>query len=282
MCGDGIEPDRVVLDERMIEPVVLDHQVQDAVEERRVASRLDRQEQVAGPRNRRDARIHDHDLGPLLAGLPDVVRGDRRAFGDVGAADQDHVRAKDVTPGVGRAIDAERLLVARTGAHHAEPAVVVDVRGAQTHVGELAHQVGLLGGQAGAREDRERVAPVRSLYAIDLRSGPTDRVVVGHRPEAAWRAGILLVGVEQPIGMRLLQVALDAFRAHHPLVEREFVPRLHANHEVVLDLELHAALLTAEAAVRLDVRRWLDTDVQATFARVGEVRPELADRLAIE
>ena len=82
--------------------------------------------------------------------------------------------------------------------------------------------------------------------------------------------------------MRLLQIALDALRTHHPLVEREFVPRLDANDEVVLDLELHAALLAAEAAVRLDVLLWLDAGIESAVARVGEVRPELADRLAIE
>ena len=35
-------------------------------------------------------------LRPLLARLPDIVRGDRRALGDVGAADPDHVGAEDV------------------------------------------------------------------------------------------------------------------------------------------------------------------------------------------
>ena len=162
VLGDRVEADRVVVDERVIEPVVLDHQVQDAVEERGVAARLDRQEQIAGPRDRRDARIDDDDLRPVLAGLPDVVGRDRRALGDVRAADPDHLGAEDVAPGVCGAIDAERLLVARRGADHAEPAVVVDVRRAQTHAGELAHQVGLLGRQAGAGEDRERVASVRA------------------------------------------------------------------------------------------------------------------------
>ena len=91
------------LDERMIEPVVLDHQVQNAVEQRRIASRLDRQEQVAGPRDRRDARIDDDDFRAVLARLPDIVGGDRRALGDVGAADQDRrrrpgCRSKDWRP----------------------------------------------------------------------------------------------------------------------------------------------------------------------------------------
>ena len=72
------------------------------------------------------------------------------------------------------------------------------------------------------------------------------------------------------------------FRAQHPLVEGELVPRLDADDEVVLDLELHAALLAAEAAVRLDVFVGLDAGVQPAVSRVGEVRPELADGLAIE
>ena len=72
--GDRVEADGVRVDEVVIEPVVLDHQVQDAVEQRDVAAGLDRQEQVAGAGDRRDARIDDDDLRAVLAGLPDVVR----------------------------------------------------------------------------------------------------------------------------------------------------------------------------------------------------------------
>ena len=89
VLGDLVEADRVLADEVVIEPVVLDHQVQDAVEQGDVAARFDGQEQVAGPRQRRDARIDDDDLGAVLARLPDVMGGDRGAFGDVGAADPD-------------------------------------------------------------------------------------------------------------------------------------------------------------------------------------------------
>ena len=62
VLGDRLEADGVLLDEVVVEPVVLDHQVQDAVEQRDVAARLDRQEQVAGAGDRRDARIDDDDL----------------------------------------------------------------------------------------------------------------------------------------------------------------------------------------------------------------------------
>ena len=52
--------------------------------------------------------------------------------------------------------------------------------------------------------------------------------------------------------MRALQVALDALGTEHTVVEGELLPRLEADDFIVLDLELDAALLAAEAAVRLD------------------------------
>src|ERR1044072_5873926 len=54
--------------------------------------------------------------------------------------------------------------------------------------------------------------------------------------------------------MAVLHVALDALGAEHPLVEREVLPGLEADHLVVPHLELDPALLAAEAAVRLDQR----------------------------
>jgi hypothetical protein len=48
-----------------------------------------------------------------------------------------------------------------------------------------------------------------------------------------------------------------------PAVEGEVVPRLEARDDVVLDLELNAALLTAEAAVRLDKPVWLGVGGQS-------------------
>ena len=70
------------------------------------------QKQIAGARDRRDARIDDDDLGAMLARLPDVIGGDRRALGDVGAADPDDLGLENVAPWIGGAVDAERFLVA--------------------------------------------------------------------------------------------------------------------------------------------------------------------------
>jgi hypothetical protein len=173
-----VEADGVVLDEVVIEPVVLDHQVQDAVEEGDVAPRLDRQEQVAGAGDRRDARIDDDDLRPVLARLPDVVGRDRRALGDVRPADPDDLGLRDVRPRVGRAVDAERLLVPRRGADHAEPAVVVDVLRLQADAGELAHQVRLLVVRLAPLSTRRRRAVLATGCARSL-GDAADRLVVG-------------------------------------------------------------------------------------------------------
>src|SRR5262249_32679331 len=68
--GDGIETNGVVVDEVMIEPVVLDHQAQNAVKKGDVAPGLDREKQIRGARNRRDSRIDDDDLRAVFARLP--------------------------------------------------------------------------------------------------------------------------------------------------------------------------------------------------------------------
>ena len=56
---------------------------------------------------------------------------------------------------------------------------------------------------------------------------------------------------QQAVGVLVLHVALHALGAELPAVERELFPRLEADDLVVLHLELDAALLAAEAAVRL-------------------------------
>src|SRR5579871_3231307 len=70
MLGQLVETDRMLGDEILIEPVVLDHQMQYAVEKRTVATRLDGQEEIASASQRRETRINDDDPRSLLAGLP--------------------------------------------------------------------------------------------------------------------------------------------------------------------------------------------------------------------
>ena len=103
----------------VIEPVVFDHQVQNAVEQSDVAAGLDRKEQVAGAGQWSDPRIDDNDVRAVLAGLPYVVGGDGGAFGDIGPLIQIISASRMSLQGLAAPIDPEGLLVAGGGADHA-------------------------------------------------------------------------------------------------------------------------------------------------------------------
>ena len=179
----AIEAGGMCVDELVVEPVVLDHQVQNAGEERGITSGLDRQEQIARASDGCDPWILNDDPGALLPGLPEIVRRNRRALGDVRSGDPDDLGANHVGPWIGRTVDPERLLVRRTGAYHAQPTVVIDVRRLQAYACELAHQVGLLRRQTGPAQEPDRRASMCALKTIDLAGHPCDRVFIGHRAE---------------------------------------------------------------------------------------------------
>ena len=139
----------------------------------------------------------------------------------------------------------------------------------------LPEQVALLGRHARPAEDGEGVGAVLRLDALDLRRDPPDRLVVGDGPEPLGPRRVAEVGAGQPVVVRALQVAADALGAEHALVEREVLPRLEADDLVVLDLELDAALLAAEAAVRLDQPVGIDGRVEPLPGLVRLQRAEL-------
>ena len=283
--GDGrgrlVEADGVGVDELVVEPVVADQLVEHGAEQRRVGARTDAEEQIGGAGQRHDAGILDDQLGAAVAGLPDVAGRDRERLGDVGAGDPHDVGERDVAPRVGAAVDAERLLVAGAGRHHAVAAVVVEVGGLQGEAGELADQVALLVRQRDAGEHGEGVVAVGGLDAADLGDDPVERLIPRDPAEPAGCRRVALHRVQQAIGMAALEVALDALRAQLALVEREVVPRLEADHGVVVDLQLDPALLAAEAAVRVDDSVDLEPGVPTARRRLVEVRPVAGDQLLL-
>ena len=103
-----------------------------------------------------------------------------------------------------------------------------------------------------APESTPKAPAVLPLNALDGLGNVADGLLVGHRAEAGRCGRVTLVGVEETVGMVVLKVALDALGTEHALVEGELLPRLEADDLIVLDLELDAALLAAEAAVRVD------------------------------
>ena len=91
-CFDLLPAGGVRGDEVAVDPAALDHDVQHAVEDADVAARAHRDEQIGSARDRRHARIEHDELRAVLARLPEIVGGDRRALGDVRAGDQNHLR----------------------------------------------------------------------------------------------------------------------------------------------------------------------------------------------
>ena len=243
-----LEAGGVFLDETVVLQVVPQHDVQHSVEQRQIGAGTQRKEQVGIARDGRHARIGDDQLAAVVAALPDVVGGDGRAFAHVRADHEQHLRFRNFGPRNRTAIHVERELVGDAGGHHAEPSVVVDVSGPQRHTREFAHQVRLLGGERRASINRYRVFAVAVLHLAQTACGEGHGIVPTRLRETAVGAE---QRIEQPVGMIRLQVTLDALRAQHSAIEREILPRLEADHVVLPDLELDAALLSAEAAMRL-------------------------------
>src|SRR5262245_6587053 len=119
------------------------------------------------------------------------------------------------------------------------------------------------------------------LDAADLSHYPIEGVVPRDRPEAARCGGIPLQGMQQPVGMAALEVALHPFGAQLALVEGELVPRLETHHGVVACLELDPALLAAEAAVGVDDAVGLDAGVPAAGRGPVQVRAVAGDELLL-
>ena len=100
---------------------------------------------------------HDH----RRRRVPEHPRRQQRVVvGDVGSHQQDAVGHVEVGVGTGRAVAAERALVAGHRAGHAQGGVPVVVAQAQAQAGQLAQGVELLRHQLPGRQHRHRVGPV--------------------------------------------------------------------------------------------------------------------------
>lgn len=171
------------------------------------------------------------------------------------------------------AIEAERFLVSRASAYHAEPPIVIEIACLERNSGELANEIALFVRQRHAGEHREGIRTVFALDTPDFRDRAAERVL----PIGALKAGSLgsLDRMQQPVGMIVLEVTLNAFGAKPALVVRELFPGLETDDLVVFDQELDAALHPAEAAMRLDNLVRLVAAGITLVRRIIQMRPEL-------
>ena len=133
------------------------------------------------------ARIDDDDR-PAVRVLADALPHDRVRDAEVGADEHHHVRLLEVGVGVGRGVEAERLLVRDDRGRHALARVAVAVEHPHPELRERAQERQLLGGNLpGAQErDRLRVRASRwmALKRVDHRA---ERLVPASRHQLAAR-----------------------------------------------------------------------------------------------
>lgn len=136
-------------------------QVQQAVQQREVGTRLDLQEQVRLGGRGGAPRIDDDHLGARrLHPLHHPEEQDGMAVGHVGADDEEQVGLIEVLVRAGRAVRPERQLVAGAGAGHAQPGVRLDLVGPHEPLGQLVRQVLRLQAHLAGDVERDRVGAV--------------------------------------------------------------------------------------------------------------------------
>ena len=155
-------------------------QVQQAVEQGEVGARRDLQEQVGLVGGGGAARVDDDQLGARLDPLHHPQEQDRVAVGHVGADDEEDVGVVEVLVRAGRAVRAERQLVAGARAGHAQPGVRLDLVGAaRSPWPACSPGTAPPGSSARRRRRRPRPGPCSSTIA---RSRRAVSVIAASRP----------------------------------------------------------------------------------------------------
>jgi len=242
-----VEPARPRCDVGRVDAAGRERDVQQRVHQGEVGARrhLQMQRRVAG--GGRAPRVDDDQRSASLPLRRDPLHERWHRLGDVAADEQDRARLGEVRQRERQAaVDTERAVTRRRRGGHAEPAVVVDVRGAQRDPGELAELVGLLVGQPTAAEDGHSIRSVLlsvpdaghdALESLVPADGDQRRVPAG----TGQRGAQALRGVEQ-VGRR------PPLPAQAAAIGRE-VARLDRD-RVAVNAQVHAALQRAVRAVR--------------------------------
>ncbi len=163
-------------DELLVGVPVRDQQMQQTVEQGEVGAGLDLQEEVGLVRGGVAAGVDDYQLGAgRLHPVHHAQEEDRVAVGHVGADDEERVRAVEVLVRAGRAVRAQRQLVAGSRGGHAQAGVRLDPVRPDEPLGQFVRQVLRLQGHLPGHVEGQRVGPVlvqdRPQAARDCRDG---------------------------------------------------------------------------------------------------------------
>ncbi len=235
-------------DVRLVDHPIANQDVQQAVRQRRIGSRPQREMQLRPRRRRRAPRVGD-DQGAAGALLRlEELHERRHRFGGVAADEQDDLRTRDVVERKGQpAIDPERAHGRGCRRRHAEPPVVVDVGRAKPDARELADEIGLLVRQRAAAEHGHRIVPVTPLDPVECRRHAAQRLIPGGGTQAA--AGVAHQRLAQAVGMRERRRGRPSLHAQAAAVHWEPRVAVH-DRRAVLARKMHPALQGAVRTVR--------------------------------
>ena len=196
-----VEARRMFLDERLVDPAVVDEVLQDAVDEGDVAPRVDREEFIGEARapdravgDRRHPvpgearfshRVHDRDFRAHLLCVVEILHRHRLVVRDVGAEEDDQVASDPVRVRTRRGGDADGFLQPRGARRVTRAARVVDVVRPEEPGDLVRDVVRLVRHAAGRDEERD---PIRGRGANSCGRG-LQRFLPGNSPEAGFPVG---------------------------------------------------------------------------------------------
>ena len=105
---------------------------------------------IALPRRRRFTRVDDDPPAAVVPLLPQEFIQDRKRLGAICTGKYQDLGERNIAPGIGGAVDAERFVISGRSRHHAKTPIVIDIPRSQTRAGKLAHQIGFFGRQGGS------------------------------------------------------------------------------------------------------------------------------------
>ncbi|VWB17597.1 hypothetical protein BUB20358_00652 [Burkholderia ubonensis] len=251
-------------DERGVGLAVRVQQMQQAVHQREIGAGADRQVQVRLVGGAGAARIDDDQLRAGLHAVHHPQEQDRMAIRHVRADHEEQVRAIEIVVRPGRAVRAERQLVAAARARHAQPRVRLDLVGADEALRELVDQVLRLDRHLAGHVERQRVRAVRIEHRAQAAPGFADRVARRQRHEVVPARAAHERAFEPP-GLAQRDVRRRTLRAEPPEVGRVVGVAGHLDDLAVLDVQHHPA---ADAAVRAHAFH-----VRGGHVRSGSVSP---------
>ena len=229
---ERLEPGDVGLDVLLVVELLLDDRVDQRIQHRHVAARLEAQRIGGMTHQILAARIDDDQLGAALGRLLEVGRSDRMVGRRTGADHHDAIRLQGIRERRRHRTGADAFHQRCDRRGMAEPGAVIDVVGPEAAPHQLLEQVSLLVGALGRAEAGQRLAAVRVVIFTRPDGGALHRLIPGRLAEDGQR-----IDAAQVDFARLRRIVAPDQRPGQPLGRHRVVEA-----EAALDAEARFSL----------------------------------------